>query len=141
VNEDHKQVIKRMFTEVFMAGDTNVIDELLAEDFIEHEEFPGLSSDRDAVKQFVGMFRTAFPDLKIEAHEMVVENDTACVRSTWSGTHKGEFAGMPATGKHFEVETFDLVKFGSDGKATEHWGVTDNLKMMQQLGVIPETPA
>jgi steroid delta-isomerase-like uncharacterized protein len=137
VNEDHKQTIKRFFTEV-MAGEVDVVDEILAEDYREHEEFPGLTQDREGVKQFVGMFRSAFPDLRIEINDMVVENDTACVRSTWSGTHEGEFAGIPPTHKRFEVETYDLVKFRSDGRAAEHWGLTDSLKMMQQLGVIPE---
>jgi steroid delta-isomerase-like uncharacterized protein len=141
MSEDHKQSIKRMYTEVFMGGEVDVVDELVAEDFREHEEFPGLGQDREGLKQFVGIFRSAFPDLKIELQEVVVENDTAMVRSTWSGTHQGEFAGMPPTGKRFEVDTYDLVRFRGDGKATDHWGLSDNLKMMQQLGVIPETPA
>jgi steroid delta-isomerase-like uncharacterized protein len=138
MHEDHKQSVKRMLTEVFMGGNVDVIDELLAEDFREHEEFPGLSQDRDGVKTFVGAFREAFPDLTIEVHDIVAENDMLAVRSTWSGTHKGEFVGIPATGNRFEVETYDMVRFRGDGRATEHWGLSDNLKMMQQLGVIPE---
>ena len=140
MNEDHKQMVKRFYTEV-LAGDVDLIDELLAEDYHEHEEFPGLTQDREGVKNFVRMFREAFPDLTAEMHNVVVENDMATVRGTWRGTHKGEFAGIPATGKAFEVQVFDMVRFNNDGKAAEHWGVTDTLKMMHQLGVIPEEPS
>ena len=138
--EDNKQAMKRMYTEVFMGGQMDVVDELITDDFREHEEFPGLTQDKEGVKKFVEMLRSAFPDLTVEAHEMVAENDMVVVRATFSGTFKGEFAGMPPTGKRFEVETYDMVRFNSEGKGVEHWGVTDNLKMMQQLGVIPEGP-
>ena len=85
------------------------------------------------------MFRSAFPDLRMEAHEMVGEDDLVCARGTMSGTHKGEFMGMPPSGKRFEVEGFDMVRI-RDGQMHEHWGVFDTMTMMQQLGAIPEQP-
>ena len=135
--EDYKQTVKRFYAEALM-GELDVVDELCAENFREHEEIPGLPQDREGVKGFIRLMREAFPDLTAEIHNVVVENDTACVRATWRGTHKGEFIGIPATGKRFEVQVFDMVRFDKDGKAVEHWGLSDDLKMMQQLGVIPE---
>jgi hypothetical protein len=62
--------------------------------------------------------------------------DVARARAT--GTHQGDFMGMPATGKRIEVQLVDIIRFGDDGLAREHWGVFDTMTMMQQLGVIPE---
>jgi steroid delta-isomerase-like uncharacterized protein len=136
MSDDPKSVLQR-FYEGISAGNLGVIDELLADDFIEHEEFPGIEPTKEGVTQFFTVFRSAFPDLRLTAHEVVVEGDLLCVRGSMSGTHEGEFMGMPATGKRFEVDGFDMVRL-RDGRMTEHWGVFDSLGMMQQLGAIPE---
>ena len=77
-----------------------------------------------------------FPDLTFSAEDMIAEGDKVAVRFTMRGTHKGEFMGVPATGKQFEVSGIDIVRFAG-GKAVEHWGVTDTMAMMQQLGAVP----
>jgi predicted ester cyclase len=59
-------------------------------------------------------------------------------RARATGTHQSEFMGIPATGKSIDVQLVDIIRFDADGKAIEHWGVFDALKMMQQLGVIPD---
>jgi predicted ester cyclase len=64
--------------------------------------------------------------------------DKAVVRVRITGTHEGEFMGVPPTGKRIDVQGIDIVRFGDDGKAVEHWGVTDAMTMMQQLGAVPE---
>ena len=114
-----------------------MIDELVADDFVEREEFPGISQDKDGVRQFFTIFRTAFPDMRMDAREVLVDGDLACVRATMSGTHRGDFMGMPPSGKRFEVTGFDMVRI-RDGQVTEHWGLMDVMKMMQQLGAMPE---
>jgi steroid delta-isomerase-like uncharacterized protein len=136
--EDTKALLRRFYAEV-SAGNLTVIDETIADDFIEHEEFPGIEPNKEGVKQFFALFRSAFPDLKLEAHEIVVESDLLCARATFSGTHQGEFMGMPPTGKQIKVEGFDMVRF-RDGLVTEHWGLMDAMTMMQQLGAIPGPP-
>ena len=83
------------------------------------------------------MFRSAFPDFRMEPHVIIAEGDLACVRSTTTGTHEGEFMGIPPTGKKIEALGFDLVRV-RDGQAVEHWGLLDAMTMMQQLGAIPE---
>jgi steroid delta-isomerase-like uncharacterized protein len=135
MSADAKSLVRRFYEEV-SAGNVAVIDELIADDMIEHEEFPGLEPNKEGVKKFFDMFRLAFPDLRMEAHEIVVEGDLLCVRGTMSGTHEGEFMGMPPTHKRFEVEGFDMVRV-RNGQFTEHWGLFDTMTMMQQLGAVP----
>ena len=134
--EDAKSLMLRFYAEV-SAGNLDVIDELVADDMIEHEEFPGLEPNKDGVRQFFALFRSAFPDLRMEAHEMVCEGDLVCARGTMMGTHQGEFMEMPPSGKRFEVHGFDMVRV-RDGQFVEHWGITDMMSMMQQLGAMPE---
>ena len=122
-------------------GDLSVIDELAADDVIEHDEFPGLEQNKDGVKQFFTMLREAFPDLRMTPHETIAEGDMVSVRYTATGTHRGEFMGVPATGNSVEMEGIDLFRI-RDGQVAEHWGVSDVMSLMQQIGAIPdEAPA
>jgi steroid delta-isomerase-like uncharacterized protein len=134
--EDAKDLLRRFYAEM-SAGNLDAIDEVVVDSFIEHESFPGIEPNKEGVRQFFQMFRSAFPDMKMEAHEIVGEGDLLCVRGTMSGTHQGEFMGMPPTGKSFEVHGVDIVRFGDDGVGREHWGVFDTMSMLQQLGVVP----
>jgi steroid delta-isomerase-like uncharacterized protein len=109
----------------------------MADDMVEHERFPGLEPNKEGVKQLFAIYRSAFPDLRMEAHETVTEGDLVCARITTTGTHRGEFMGIPATGRQIEVETIDMARI-RDGQCIEHWGVTDSMTMMQQLGALPE---
>lgn len=137
MSEENKALCRRFYAEVMSQGNVNLIDELCSADFVDHEQFPDVSSGVEGVKQFATMFRAAFPDLSFSVDDMVAEGDKVAVRGTMRGTHKGEFMGIAATGKQIEVPTIDFIRFAS-GKAAEHWGVTDQATMMQQLGVMPE---
>jgi len=75
--------------------------------------------------------------MHMEPHEVLVDGDLLCCRATMSGTQHGEFMGMPPSGKRFEVTGFDLLRV-CDGQVTDHWGVMDAMKMMQQLGAMPD---
>jgi steroid delta-isomerase-like uncharacterized protein len=134
---DLKAVMKRFNDEVMTQGKLEVIDELVSEDFVEHAptppEFP---EGREAVKAFVQLFRSAFPDFTATTVAVVEEGDEAWMQSTLTGTHKGEFMGIPATNKKFEITAFDRVRF-KDGKAVEHWASQDDMGMMTQLGIAP----
>ena len=123
------------------AGDLDGFAELLSEDFVEHEEFPGIPQTKAGVLQFFTMFRTAFPDLRFEPQQVFTRDDTAAVYFRATGTNTGEFMGMPATGKSIDVNGLDIVRFGDDGVGREHWGLFDAMKMMQQLGLMPEGAA
>ena len=136
---DHAATL-RSFYDRINAGDVDGFGELLADDFVEHEETPGLAPTRDGVKAFFSMFMAAFPDLRFEPQDVFASGDKAVARARVSGTHEGDFMGMPPTGKSFDVQVIDIVRFADDGLAQEHWGVFDAMAMMQQLGAIPEGP-
>ena len=133
MSEQNKAIMRRIYDEVFSKGNLAVVDELVVKDVIEHEEGPQGS---EGLKQTVTMFRTAFPDLQFSVEDMIAEGDKVVSRITMRGTHKGEFMGIPATGKTITVQAIDIIRF-ANGKAVEHWGVTDSAAMMEQLGVAP----
>ena len=135
----HAAAMKRLY-DLINAGDIDGFGELLAEDFVEHEEMPGLEPSKEGVKQLFHMYRAAFPDLRMEVQDVLVSGHKAVARVRATGTHQGEFLGMPATGKSVDVQLIDITRFGDDGLAREHWGVFDALAMMQQLGAIPQSP-
>ena len=82
----------------------------------------------------------AFPDLRMSVEDILVDGDKAAARVALTGTNRGPFMAMPATGKRVNVQLVDMFRFGDDGRVREHWGVLDALAMMQQLGVVPAGP-
>lgn len=135
--EDNKALMRRIYDEVMSQGNIDLADEFFSDDFVEHEGFPGLPTEGpEAPKAGFAMLRAAFPDLQVTPDDMIGEGDKVAARATISGTHKGEFMGIPPTNKSFKIEFLDIIEF-HDGKATEHWGLTDQGAMMEQLGIAP----
>jgi steroid delta-isomerase-like uncharacterized protein len=134
---DHAVTMRRAY-ELLNAGDIDGFGELLADDFVEHEETPGLAPTREGVMEFFRMYRAAFPDVRMHVEDVLPSGDKVVARMRATGTHEGEFMGMPATGKSIDVPFVDIIRFGDDGLAREHWGVFDAMRMMQQLGLVPE---
>jgi steroid delta-isomerase-like uncharacterized protein len=122
------------------AGDLEGFSAMLADDFVEHEETPGLAPTKDGVVEFFRMYRAAFPDLRMEPQDVLTDADKVVARVRATGTHQGEFMGMPASGKSVDVQLIDIIRFDGDGLAREHWGVVDLMTMMQQLGAAAEGP-
>jgi steroid delta-isomerase-like uncharacterized protein len=129
-----KAAMSRFYDRV-AAGDLAAVDELLVEDFIEHEAIAP-TPDREGVRALFTMMRAAFPDMRFAVAHMVQEDDLVMAHGTFEGTHEGEFMGVPATGKRVSVPFADVVRF-RDGLGVEHWGVFDSGAMMQQLGQGP----
>ena len=136
---DHEAALRRLY-DLINAGDIDGFDEVMAEDVVEHEELPGLAPTREGIKDFFRMYIAAFPDLRFEPEDVLTSGDKVVARVRATGTHRGEFMGTPPTGKRIDVQLIDIVRFGEDGLAREHWGVFDALTMMQQLGLVPEGP-
>jgi len=86
---DHAATVRRMY-ELISAGDIDGFGDLLAEDFVEHDEAPGLEPSKEGVKQFFGMYRAAFPDLRMEPQDVLVSGDKIVARTQATGTHQGE---------------------------------------------------
>ena len=133
---DHTISIQRLY-DLINADDIDGFGRQLADDFIEHEEVPGLPPTKDGAVQYFRMLLAAFPDMRMDVQDSFASGDKAVARLRISGTHQGEFMGIPATGKPVSVNLIDITRFGDDGLAREHWGVADLLAMMQQIGVIP----
>jgi steroid delta-isomerase-like uncharacterized protein len=131
----------RRFYETVNAGEVDGFIDLLADDFIEHEQMPGMPSGREGTRQLFKMIGAAFPDMNWDPEDILVDGDKVVARTRFSGTNGGEFMGMPATGKSVSVQLIDIVRFGDDGIAREHWGVFDMMGLMTQLGALPGPPA
>ena len=135
--EQNKALVRQMVEEIFNRGNMSRADEFLAPDFVEREELPpGIPRDREGVKQLTTMLRSAFPDFKATIDDIVAEGDKVVIRQTWSGTHKGEFMGVPPTGKSVSFGVIDIIRIAG-GKFVEHWGQMDRMGLRQQLGAIP----
>ena len=132
---DNKATILRLYEEVFSKGDLDLIDELMADDFVEHEELPpGIPPGKAAPRALMTMMHGAFPDFHATVEELLEDGDKVIARVRFSGTHQGEFMGIPATGKKFDIAVIDIIEL-RDGKAVAHWGVMDMAGMMEQLGL------
>jgi steroid delta-isomerase-like uncharacterized protein len=134
---DHAATLRR-FYDLINAGDVDGFGDLLADDFVEHEETPGLAPTKHGTKEFFRMYIAAFPNLRFDAEDVLASGDKIVARVRVTGTHEGEFMGLPATGKDIAVQAIDIVRFGDDGLAREHWGVFDEMAMMRQLGVVQD---
>lgn len=131
----NKEIVRRLLEEGFDRGRVDVVDELVAADFVDHSgppDFP--STGPEAVKRLITLFRTAFPDLRTGIDDMIAEDDRVVVRGTFSGTHQGDFFGAPASQRSFTMTAIDIMRV-VDGKVAEHWGNEDDLGMLQQLGI------
>jgi predicted ester cyclase len=132
----NRDTMQRFYNEV-NSGNLGIIEELISSDLEEHDVFPGIEPSRAGVRQFFEMSRAAFSDMQLRVTHMVAEDDIVMAYGFFEGTNDGDFMGMPATGRRVSVPIADVVRFGSDGLAAEHWGATDTGMMMQQLGVVP----
>jgi predicted ester cyclase len=137
MSEENQALFRRFIDDVMKNKNVNAIDGLLAPDYIEHNPIPGQPPGLDAMKEFMGMFFAAFPDLDSTIDLLVAEGDIVAGRMTTTGTHTGDFMGIPATGKRVSYTETHIVRI-ANGIAVEHWGNQDDMAMMQQLGVIPE---
>jgi steroid delta-isomerase-like uncharacterized protein len=135
--EEDKTLVRRLVDEAQSRGNLEVVDEILAEDFVNHSAFPGFSPDREGVKQLFVALRAAFEDFHATIHQQVAEGGKVVTRKTFHGTHRGEFMGVPATGRQVEINVIDIL-YVEGGRITDHWTQVDLLGLMQQLGVVPE---
>jgi steroid delta-isomerase-like uncharacterized protein len=126
--------------ELICAGDIDGFCDGLAEDFVEHQPGPGTEPTKAGTRQLFTALMASYPDLRFDAEDILESGDKVVGRVRVTGTNKHDFMGMPATGKRIDVQAIDIVRYGDDGLAHEHWGVMDALSLMQQIGAIPEFP-
>jgi steroid delta-isomerase-like uncharacterized protein len=133
---DNKALVSSFVEEVINQGRLERVDDLVALDFVELDPLPGQQQGREGLKQVIAALRTAFPDIQWIIEEMVGEEDKVFSRFTWRGTHRGEFFGVPATGRQITVKGMVVDRVVS-GKMVDSRILMDGLGMMTQLGAIP----
>jgi steroid delta-isomerase-like uncharacterized protein len=136
-SEDNKALVQRFFEEVFNQKRLDRADAFVAPDYLDHAAVPGQGPGLEGAKQQRwGMYFAAIPDLHATIEDLVAEGDKVVVRYTVEGTQQGELLGFPPTGKRFRVSAICIYRM-AEGKVAENWEQTENLGLMQQLGVIP----
>ena len=136
MSEQNKAVFEKLMS-ALNAKDMATMESLIADDFVDNDAMPGMAPGRQGMIDMMGMFVGAFPDLNIVVEHWVAEGDLVVGVMTTKGTQNGEFMGMPASGKKFSVREMHMVRV-ANGKMAEHWGLSNEMSMMQQLGLMPE---
>jgi predicted ester cyclase len=122
------------------AGDIAGFGDLIADAFVEHQGGAGLPPTKQGTLAYFRILLDAFPDMRMNVEDLIANGDKTVARVLVTGTHMGEFIGVPPTGRPIEVQLIDIMRFDSAGLVCEHWGVADMLSAMQQLGVVPAGP-
>jgi steroid delta-isomerase-like uncharacterized protein len=135
---DHAATMRKTYERI-NAGDIAGFGDLVADDFVEHQGLPVLPT-KEGTLEFFRVLLAAFPDWRMTVEDLIAGGNKAVARVTVTGTHKGEFMGVPATGTRVDVQLIDIMRFDGAGLVCEHWGVADMLSLMQQLGVVPAGP-
>lgn len=139
--EQNTEATVRFLDEVFNKGNIAHVDEALADDFVEHQEFPGMAPGKEGVKQFMEMMLKTVSDMEVEIVQTIAAGDRVAIHSRTTATDTGGFMpGMEPTGKRYTLEGIDIVRYGDDGRATDHWGIVDMMGAMGQLGLLPQPP-
>ena len=142
MSEENKALIRR-YIEAIDGNDSSgwsILDEFVAEDVVVHNpQLPGVTPDREGIKQAAEMFRQATPG-RHEIPLQVAEGDLVVSLIVARGVHAGELLGVPATGNEVETEGIAIHRI-EDGKIAEYWAVTDTARVLQQVGALPSPGA
>jgi steroid delta-isomerase-like uncharacterized protein len=135
---DAKALARRLVEEVWSRGELAVADELVAADYVGHSSSPetGGTRGREGYKQYFAARRGAFPDIRFTVEDQVAEGDRVVTRWTARGTHAGEFAGVPPTGRAGVVSGTTTYRL-ADGKVAECWTNADDLGLLRLIGAVP----
>jgi steroid delta-isomerase-like uncharacterized protein len=130
-------IVRRLHEQVFNAsGDLAVIDEFVADDYVDNTAPPEFRTGRDSFRALAEHWRTAFPDIRLDVESVVAEGDVVALAWRGTGTHLGELLGIPATGRPGSISGISITKV-VDGRVVERWGDSDDLGLLRTLGVVP----
>ena len=141
MSEENKENMRRVLEEAFGQGRVEVVDEVLHSDFVcwDPNSESGEIRGADTIKSEIEYFRNAVPDLTYTVDDQIVEGNMVVSRYTVSGTHQGEFFGVPGSGKRIEMTAINIDRFDESGKLVEEWVEYDLLGAMRKIGAIPES--
>lgn len=132
--EENKRTVRRLPEEVAENDDLAVVDEIFADDVIDHTPMGELRG-RAATKELFEQLFAAFPDRTVTLEEIVAEGDVVATRVTWNATHQGEYQGIEPTGNEVEFSVSEFHRL-EDGRIAERWIQPDQLGLLQQLGLV-----
>jgi len=135
--EANKAAYQRLNQEAWSQGQLDVVDEIISPGYVYHEPALGEVAGPDGLKQTIGVFRSAYPDLQFTIEDTIGQGDLVALRWSAAGTHEGELMGIPATGLTTTTTGINVARFDADGMIVEEWSTWDVLGLMQQLGVVP----
>jgi predicted ester cyclase len=131
--EQNKTIVTRFNKEFIEDGDVNAFNEIIAPEFLNQTAPPGVPKGPEGVMYFFNHFlKPALPELKVDIQRQVAENDIVTTHKIFHTVHKGDFMGIPATGKKVTMEVIDIIRL-KDGKFVEHWNVLDWQQVIGQL--------
>jgi steroid delta-isomerase-like uncharacterized protein len=136
MTEQNIALVKRFVVEYQTNHDESVLDELVAEEFVDRSPLPGVPPTREGVRGLFAGFHAAFSPFAAQIHDQVADGDKVVTRKTFHGRHVGDFMGIPATGRQVSIDVIDIVRI-ADGRIVEHWNVVDQLGLLRQLGALP----
>lgn len=131
---ENKALVQRLI-DAWNRGDLAGLTQLWSPHMVHHSRDGQLSAESTATE--MSRFMKAFPDLRLEVHSLMAENDLVATRLTVHGTHSGEYLGVKPTGRRVSVALMGQLRV-VDGAIVDHWGVADGLHLLQQLGLVPE---
>jgi steroid delta-isomerase-like uncharacterized protein len=137
---DNKTIVRQFIEEVLNQGDIEASGKFFHQDMVEQVPLPGQGPGLDGLKTLLRGMRAAFPDMHWKVEEQIAEGEKVMTRFEWTGTHRGPFAGVPATGRPVKVWGMVVDRFEA-GKIADTRIIMDTMGMMMQLGVIPSPGA
>ena len=138
--QDNCAIVRSFVEETINQGRIDSAERLVWEDVVEQVPFPGQGPGIEGLKDVLRGMRAGFPDIHFAIEEQIAEGDKVLSRFEWTGTHRGEFLGVPATGRPVKVWGMVVDRL-VDGRIKETRIIMDTLGLMMQLGAIPPPPS
>ena len=132
--EENKNVVRR-YQEIYNSNDLERLTEVVSEDLLTPNIMPGIPPGLEGAKAAHRIMLAGFPDYQTIIEDLIAENDQVAARIRMTGTHRGEFIGVPPTGRHISFTGIYIARI-ANGKIVEHWGEEDSVSLLQQLGVL-----
>lgn len=133
---ENEEIVRRLVAEVWVEGNLDLVDELVADDFVGHSNLvPGPIHGRDEYTRFISKISAGLSDAEYTFEDVIARDDKVAVRGSSTGVHDGEFRGIEPTGKEIEIEGMYIARI-EDGRIVESWGQNDMLGALRQLGVV-----
>ncbi len=135
--EENKAIVRQFIERVANQGNLDRTFEFISPELVDHAGAAGQAPGIENSMRAASLFRSAFPPWRSEIEDMFSEGDQVVFRGTSSGTHQGEFMGIPPTGKQISMSGVHIMRL-SNGKVIEHWAPSDMMGFMQQFGITPD---